>query len=235
MAEWTTRASGCHAVAWLLSVDADDPDLTEYRALARRRGLGLLVGANRSIVDAVNAAARRCDGELLVVASDDFGCPKDWDEALVAALGDDLDRAVLVADGVEDRILTLPVLGRRFYESLGHVYHPDYVSMYADDELTEVARRRGRLVDARHLVFPHRHYSLLGTEPDATYRRQNSRRAWREGWRVYQRHRAEGFTGRCGPGAWPRIVGVEVAHGIRTLADRVRGERSGRDGAGWSA
>jgi len=222
VAEWTTRASGCHAIEWLLSVDADDPCLDAYRKVARARGLTLLVGANRSIVDAVNAAARRSSGDLLVVASDDFGCPRDWDEALCRAIGPDLDRALLVADGVEDRIMTLPVLGRPFLDALGHVYHPDYVSMYADDELTEVARRRGKLVDARHLLFEHRHYTKLGSDPDETYRRQNSQRAFRHGWRVLQRHRAERFTGRRPVRIWPRLLAIEAAHGLRTLSDRVR-------------
>lgn len=207
---------------WLLSLDADDPSLSGYRRIADDRSLTLLVGPNRSSVDAVNAVARESSGELLVVVSDDFGCPADWDEALCRAIGSDLDRAVLVADGVEDRVMTLPVLGRPFYQALGHVYHPDYLSMYADDELTEVARRRGKLVDARHLLFEHRHYTLFGFDPDDTYRRQNSRRAFRHGWRVFQRHRAERFQGRRPVRIWPRLLAIEAVHGLRTLADRVR-------------
>ncbi|MBW2314643.1 MAG: hypothetical protein JRH10_10660 [Deltaproteobacteria bacterium] len=228
--EWREKASGQHALEYLLSVDADDPDLEGYRKLAENRDVRLLVGENRSIVDATNRAARASSGDVLVVVSDDFGCPEAWDETIADLLGEDLDRAVWVADGIDNALMTLPILGRRFYESLGYVYHPDYLSMYADDELTEVARSRRKVIDARHVQFEHRHYSKLGTRADSTYRRQNSERAYLDGWRVFERHRAKGFSDEPKPAAWPRIARVEALYWARRIAAGAglsgRGERN---------
>ena len=81
IAEWTTRESGAHAIEWLLGVDADDPCLGGYRRVARARGVQLLVGEARSRVAAVNAAARKSSGDLLVVVSDDVGCPRGWERS----------------------------------------------------------------------------------------------------------------------------------------------------------
>jgi hypothetical protein len=195
IAEWMGKAGGNHSIEYLLSVDSDD-DVEGYRALAERRGVQLVVGGNRSIVDAVNRAAGAANGEVLIVVSDDFGCPERWDDQLATVLGGRRDVAVLVHDGVDARILTLPIVGRALYELLGYVYYPAYISMLCDDDLTETVRGLGKLIDARHLLFPHRHHSRGGQPFDATYARQNSSAAWRVGWRVFEKRRVSAFGQR---------------------------------------
>ncbi len=114
--EWTGKSSGQHTYAYTLSTDTDDAAVDAYRELAARRNIQLVVDVNRSVVEAWNRAATRTSGDVLVAVSDDFGCPADWDLALDAAIGDCLDVAVLVHDGWEGRIMTLPIVGRPFYE-----------------------------------------------------------------------------------------------------------------------
>jgi hypothetical protein len=226
--EWAARHSGVHAVEHVLSVDADD-DVDGYRRVAADHGAGIIVNANRSIVDAANAAARASTGDVLIVVSDDFGCPQDWDVALADVMGDRRDVAVLVHDGIAGRIMTLPVLGRALYERLGWVYHPAYVSMFCDDDLTDTAAAMGRLIDARHLVFPHRHYTAGLAPLDATYARQNASAAWLHGWRVFEKRRAARF------GLAPRSLGLRVRElGIdaRYLV-RVAGSRTKRALLRW--
>jgi hypothetical protein len=203
IAEWSGKASGAHRIEHILSIDADD-DVAGYQALASRTGVRLIVNPNRSLVDAANHAARIATGEVFIVVSDDFGCPDAWDATLAAILGDRRDVAILVDDGVDGRILTLPIIGRALYERLGYVYHPAYFSMFVDDDLTETAAALGKLVDARHLRFPHRHYSIGQRESDATYARQNSARAWRVGRRTFERRQVTNF------GLQPRTLRVRA-------------------------
>jgi hypothetical protein len=201
--EWLVAASGHHDIEYILSVD-DDDDVAGYRTMAERRGVGLIVGRNRSIVDAVNRAAAKATGDMFIVVSDDFGCPAGWDEVLAEILGDQRDVAVLVHDGMDARILTLPIVGRELYERLGYVYHPDYISMFCDDDLTETARGDGKLIDARHVVFPHRHFTVGGLHFDATYARERSRLAWLQGFRVFRKRTAVDF------GRKPRTIAVRL-------------------------
>ena len=220
--EWTARRSGAHAVEHILSVDTDD-DVAGYRRLADATGVQLVVNANRSIVDAVNAAARASTGDVLIVVSDDFGCPDGWDRALAQVLGDRRDMAVLVHDGIDGRIMTLPILGRALYETLGYVYHPAYVSMFCDDDLTQTAAAMGKLVDARQLVFPHRHYTVGSSALDATYARQNSNAAWWHGWRVWEKRRANGFgLGARTLAVRAKEVEVDVRYFVRIYGSRVK-------------
>ena len=205
IAEWRGAASGRCEYEYLLSIDADDPNGDAYAAMAKESRVDLLVNRNRSMVDAVNRAAQRSTGDVLIVVSDDFGCPPEWDLAIAAAIGDRKNIAVLVDDAIEGRIMTLPIVDRAFYESAGHVYHPDYISMFSDDDLTEHARQSGRLIETPGLTFPHRHPQASGAELDDTYRRQGRPLAWIEGRRVLARRRAMRF------GAAPKSAALTIA------------------------
>ena len=222
IAEWTARRSGAHAVEYILSVDTDD-DVAGYRGVAEATRVRLVVNANRSIVDAVNAAARASTGDVLIVVSDDFGCPDAWDRAVAEVVGERRDVAVLVHDGIEGRIMTLPIVGRALYETLGYVYHPAYISMFCDDDLTHTAAAMGRLVDARYLMFPHRHYTVGSSAVDATYARQNSNAAWWHGWRVMEKRRANGFGLSVRTLAVrAKEVEVDVRYFVRIYGSRVK-------------
>ena len=221
--EWRAAASGRHECEYLLSVDADDPDVGRYVSLARDRGVTLLTHENRSIVDAVNRAASRAAGDVLVVVSDDFGCPSRWDEAVAAAIGDRRNVAVIVHDDIDGRIMTLPIVDRAFYDSCGYLYFPEYISMYCDDDLTEHAARTGRLVDARHLRFPHRHPSLNGGVFDRTYQRQGRALAWIEGRRVLAKRRATGFgSAPPSPALALTLARIEITAAWQRFGSRVK-------------
>jgi len=221
--EWRANAGGTHSLEYILSADADDPERAGYASLARDRGVTMIVNANRSIVDAVNHGARQSTGDVLVVVSDDFGCPPQWDDAIASAIGDRRDIAVLVHDGNAGRIMTLPIVDRAFYASCGYVYFPEYISMYCDDDLTEHAALTGRLVDARQLRFPHRHPSISGGELDDTYRRQQRGLAWLEGRRVLARRRATRFGAASSTAALSlTLAGIELAAAWRRLGSRIK-------------
>lgn len=214
--EWTSHAGGRHTREYLLSVDEDDPDLPGYRALAARRAVRLVVGVNRSLVDAVNRAAEMAGGDLLIVVSDDFGCPAGWDDALAEVAGGRLDVAIQVHDGNSAEKMTLPIVGRALYERLGYVYFPGYFSMFADDDLGSVARSLGALVEAPHLLFPHRHYSFGLAESDPTYARQNALDKWWAGWRLYEMRRATNFGQRSiTPAVAWRLLSINAYYAMR--------------------
>ena len=194
ISEWRRHAGGTHVVEHILSVDADDPDLAGYRDLAAKHGSVLVVGDNRTMVEAVNRGAAAASGDVLVSMSDDFGCPPHWDDAIAGAIAGRAEAAVWVHDGIDGRIMTLPILSRGLYRRLGYIYHPAYISMYADDDLTAVAHRFHAVVDVRdRLLFPHRHASIGLGEADVTHARQNRNHAWWHGWRVFAHRRIDGL------------------------------------------
>lgn len=227
--EWLANRSGEHEVEYILSVDSDD-DVEGYRRMADRMGVRLVANPNRSMVAASNSAAAESSGDLLIVVSDDFGCPPDWDLELARVVGDRRDVAVLVHDGGPARITTLPIVGRELYRQWGFVLHPGYRSMFSDDDLTEHARLIGRLVDARHLVFQHRHVSAGLSPLDETYQHENSDDAWWTGRRLLQRRRVMRFGHRPPSLRMSVELGIlDAAHWIRVAGSWVK-ERLRRRG-----
>ncbi len=184
--EWAAKRSGAHVVEHTLSIDSDDPAADAYVALAARRGVQLVQWPNRTLVEAANTGAARARGDVLIVLSDDFGCPAAWDTTLAALVASRRRAAVLVHDGISGRTMTLPILTRDYYRELGYVYAQEFRSLFADDDLTATAAHDGALIDARHVMFPHRHYSAGLSARDATYARQNMRANWWHGWMLFR-------------------------------------------------
>jgi len=202
---WRARARAPERLEHLLSLDADDPELPAYVAgFAARPGTSTLVHANRCVVEATNQAARYARGQILVYLSDDFACPEAWDlllgQAFAAGASDgravcDSPRLVKVDDCLQQflkRVLTIPIMNRALYQALGYFWHPDYRSMFVDQDLFEVCLNRGWLVLRPDLRFPHEHPANGKAADDETYRRSSAN--WEQGKAVFLRRAAEGFA-----------------------------------------
>lgn len=186
----------------IMSLDQDDEKIMAYRKHPYSESHRILINRNRSVVDAVNNAARVCIGDLIVVMSDDFVAPQGWDEIVWEKYMflKDLSKsnlvAILVGDGIQTDLttMTLPIVSKALYQRLGFIYHPDYFSVFADNDITETCRELGCLSVHPDIVFEHHHYLNGKNKIDATYRRENSSEAFSIGRKVYDRRKAKHFN-----------------------------------------
>lgn len=190
--DWVNRA-GCE-VEVILSIDVDDPQKQEYIDLYQSR-FQVLIDVNRSAVDAINKAATWATGDVFIVVSDDFTCPKNWALILEKHLMHKKDYVLKVNDGVQNYIVTLPIMHRDYYNRFGYIYHPGYGHMFADTELTHVADVLKRLVIRNDILFRHNHYSVLqpalrGKKDEVTLRADAT---WDHGKRLYLQRVKEKF------------------------------------------
>ena len=181
-------------VQYILSIDTTDTDQNKYFTAFEGTDVKIIVNPNRSIVDAVNRAAEIAKEDIMVVISDDFGCPEYWDYELILQF-QDVDRPMLlhVNDTIQQRVCTLPIINRQYYEKFGYIYHPHYYSMFADDDLTECAKQIGAYKADFSLTFEHRHFVNGKNKRDKTYDRENSKQAWDVGKRVFQGRKQRKF------------------------------------------
>lgn len=186
--EWQAKADG--DFQYILSIDYSDPSQQEYTRQSFPEDC-IIIGNNRSIVDATNAAAKLASGDILVVMSDDFGCPDHWDTLIQNHYQDML--LLHVYDTIQRDVVTLPILSRKLYERLGYIYHPRYFSMFADNDLTESAKKLGAYKADFSLVFEHRHWVNGKNKRDATYDRENSSQAWKIGEQLFKQRQKTGF------------------------------------------
>jgi hypothetical protein len=173
----------------------------------------------RCYVDGVNIAAAASTGVLFIVNADDQYTAQDWDLELRTILGRywngrDFDKSLPVPDAeqlalreplvievstgtpdeYERHIMVMPILSRKRYEDQGsEVFHHRYESMFADNDFCEHAIQDNVVIDARHLMFPHRHWLNKQRQHDAVDEAQNNSAAYALGFAVLTERRAAQF------------------------------------------
>lgn len=172
--KWISRARGVE-VELIVSLDEDDPMLQEYQ---ERHVARVTVNKNRSAVGAINSAATKAKGNILIVVSDDTDCPENWAELLLKEVEGKSDWILKTQDGIQSWIITMPVMDRIYYNRFGYIYHPDYLHMFCDTELTCVADLTGRKITS-NLTFTHQHYSTGAYEKDGVSEKADA--TWHQG------------------------------------------------------
>ena len=108
------------------------------------------------------------DTDIIVVMSDDFFPPKNWDSFLIEQFNG-FDGALRVSDGNpltavhNSSIITIPIMTYSCLKRLnGIVYHPAYTHFYSDNELNNNLMQMAVLKNAcfSDYVFEHRHWSI---------------------------------------------------------------------------
>jgi len=137
---------------------------------------------NRSAVDAINNAAKVAKGDIFIVVSDDTESCIDWGSRILSATKDKKDFILKTQDGIQPWIITMPIMDRAYYNRFGYIYHPEYLHMFCDTELTCVADITGRKIKS-DLLFYHKHYSVTKEQPDAINKKADA--TWDQGEKLF--------------------------------------------------
>lgn len=178
--KWILSAS--HDFEIIISIDSNDPDKKLYYALYQNTDAKIIENNNRSAVDAINNGAKVATGNIFMVVSDDTDCFVGWDEEIIKFVSDKKDWIIKTQDGIQNWIITFPILDRTYYNRFGYIYHPDFLHMFADTELSCVADMTGRRITS-NLMFKHQHYSTGATAKDAISEKADS--TWSQGERLF--------------------------------------------------
>lgn len=192
---WLNKAYYKANIQYILSLDEDEPLLKEYDKFFMNNMPGLVdtlgcVHKNKSAIEAINNACPHVNGDLLIVISDDFDCPLNWDRLLLEALEGKSDFLVKTQDGLQKTLITLPIMDREYYERFGYIYHPDYLHMHCDEEMTIVGHMLGRVITL-DLLFHHNHYTTGKMAMDAINVKNNS--TWGHGQATLDRRAKDNF------------------------------------------
>lgn len=132
-------------------------------------------GHSRSKIDAVNRdVTKEYAWDILIATSDDMEFIKsgfDDDIRKAFVVEDSLDRVLWVRDGYDhDPIISLPILGREWYNTYGYIYHPQYISLFCDEELYLVASQLNKLIPSDLVIVKHQHPTWIGGPVDSLLR-----------------------------------------------------------------
>lgn len=183
---WKQTCSGEHEIEWIVSLNRTDEELENYQQCFIGADVVLLKTNSTNMVQATNQAAKVCAGDILILVSDDMWSPEMWDSRILHKY-EMIDGAGIlqVYDGITAQKLTIPIMNRLAYLKLGYMYHPEYISMFADDDLRKTALKHNMLYNATDIVIEHKHYSIGKSKYDKTYALENSQRAWKQGEQLY--------------------------------------------------
>ena len=193
-ANWIKQSSW-NEIEWILALSNSDPEIDEYFRLFDGEGITIVRSNSTNMVQASNDGVRSAIGDIILLVSDDMFPPLHWDTQLQERFDHWGDEPVVlqVDDGIRSDIVTLPIMNRQAFEKLGYLYHPAYISMFADNDLAETAKKHGFYRVDASLKFEHRHYVNGKAQMDATYKKENSKVAWDHGQRVFEHRKRNGF------------------------------------------
>lgn len=186
---------------FLITMDEDDVEMNneEMRVfLSTFDYLSWHYGTHENKIAAVNAGMELADNDwdIVVLVSDDMVPIMVGFDAWIAKRMQqhfpDTDGALHFHDGLygRDRTITLSILGRALYETLGYIYHPDYKSFFCDNEFTEVVRAMGKVVYEKRVIIQHK-WTGGPSSADALYRRNSKMGLLDE--QTYKKRQAVGF------------------------------------------
>lgn len=88
-------------------------------------------------------------------------------------------------------LCTLSIMDRKYFDRFGYIYHPDYKSLFADNEAQELAKLLGRYKYFKTRLFNHNHPAWGLAPMDALMVHTESFHA--EDKATYERRKAENF------------------------------------------
>ena len=189
--------SGKHDVRFVITMDEDDttmntPEIKEWLD-SLDIDMKYKYGDSKSKIEACNADLEDESGDILVLISDDMTpCIEGYDDIISMGFDEvfpDYVGAIKFNDGLrseEDILMTLPVIGFPLYEAVGHLYHPDYTSLYCDNEMTSLFASMNVLAKSPTCII--RHDWVPGNHPaaDELHKRNETPEMYGKDGKVYQ-------------------------------------------------
>jgi len=170
-------ASNNNKITYQLTLDDNDPT-TQGEAfdqvinkLANRAELITLRGSSAGKIHACNRDMQKApkDWDIVVLMSDDMICQaKGWDDRIredMERFFPDLDGCLWYNDSFTgDRLNTMSILGRKYFERFNYIYHPSYKSLWCDNEFMEVGQMLKKIKYSPDVLFKHLHPANTGIQ-----------------------------------------------------------------------
>jgi len=198
---WLKRAKNSDQIEYFLGLDEGDPDLENYKNTFSETSININIGNSTCAVQALDRIVKCVapSSELLVEVLDDVDCFENWDVALFDVLKEVNNftepKMIGTHDGLRDYgvVFTQPIMNRACYEKLGFMVYPEYTSMFADNDFTEISRRTGYLINAPYILFKHNHYTLGLNVLDNTYARRNNHEEFEKNRKIFVERQNRNF------------------------------------------
>lgn len=180
---------------WQMVVSVDSDDLVtlnsdEFKQMQWDKRVSIHTGTSKNKIDAINRDVPQSGWDILVNLSDDQVFTVKSFDTIIAQCGS--DEFLHLPDGyVNERLTTMSIMGYDYYKRFNYIYHPDYASLWCDNEAQDEAIRLGCYKYVNEHIFTHEHPAWTGEKPDAQLiKTQNY---YRQDERTYRKRKALNF------------------------------------------
>ena len=195
--------SGKHNVYFIVSMDLDDPTMNNDKIrkfLDNQTNVSYFYGNSKTKIEAINADMYNLgNADVIMLASDDMiPMQVDYDDIVATDMArnfPDLDGVLHYNDGRQgENLNTFCIMGRKYYDRFGYIYHPTYKSVYADNEFTSVSRGLNKVRYSPIVLFQHGWINFVGR--DALVERNESPEYYRVDKENYENRMKHGFSNK---------------------------------------
>jgi hypothetical protein len=188
---------GKHVI--LVSADVDDDSMhgNHIHNFCLNKNILLNFAKNKTKISAINNDINLIPGwDILVNLSDDQRFNRyEFDNIIRNDFGmlcPDYDGLIHYPDRNNPSVMTMSVIGKKYYERDNYIYNPEYYSTHCDAEAKDVARIRKKLFESSFHIFDHLHPNYThGAKMDETYIRNAKYETFDEA--TYQRRKKAHF------------------------------------------
>ena len=165
-------------ISVLVSLDEDDTSYstTQEKILKRvHPDTHIIRGKSCGKIGAVNRDMEHAPPyDILILVSDDMiPVVKGYDTIIRDSMRShypDTDGVLFFNDGHQgQKFNPLCILGRKYYERFGYIYHPSYKSLWCDNEFTDVANQLGKQTYFDRVIIRHEHPMWSTKQYDDVY------------------------------------------------------------------
>lgn len=135
---------------------------------------------NKNKHQACNADVGSFQFDIVLLASDDM-IPKEfgYDNIIrkhFQSYFPNFDGVLHFDDGHQhEKLNTLSILGRKYYDRFKYIYNESYISLWADAEFDMTSRILGKRIYIERVIIKHEHPNIVTTVPyDELYRKNDS-------------------------------------------------------------
>jgi hypothetical protein len=177
-AKYVEHAEDPAKISFMVTVDDDDFTFTNIASKLLKcihNQTTVIVGPPCGKIGAVNRDMDKAGVyDILLLASDDMiPVQKGYDRIIRESMEKfypDTDGVLFFNDGHHgDKLNTLCILGKKYYERFGYIYHPSYKTEFCDNEFMDVANQLGRQTYIDQVIIEHKHPLWTGEVKDPTY------------------------------------------------------------------
>jgi hypothetical protein len=148
---------------YYIIVTCDENDTTmlnHHLKYANNPKIKFVYGYSKNKIDAINRDFNHLPqnwGAIINMSDDMVFVKKGFDNIIRSDFSGNSDLCLHYPDGYRRDIITMSILGKTFFDRFGYIYHPNYTSLFCDDEQTSVAKILGKYKFIDNQIFIHKH------------------------------------------------------------------------------